>query len=201
MQHETQDGIMEWLYSALQTLAVKIGKNSHDDRQMNQKFITTQLQMEGMSRVARVEFGKSINSVVRRFDARLDGEAKDRATSYHAWAKSEGKSKVPPCLSLGPDDRNLGVGTKAEQPPVAISEHKMDMGADSISAEKEKPTQQLKTAKIPDPWGANKWGRNDWRNSMAFNWNDPSGLGKYRPTLPPKGNYAKGGIHHQCGRT
>ena len=192
---------MQRLYAALRNFTVGISKNRQGNQQMDQKFTASQQQMEGVDKVSRVEFAQSINSVVRRFDARLDGEAKDRATSYHAWAKSEGKSKVPPCLSLGPDDRNLGVGTKAEQPPVAISEHKMDMGADSISAEKEKPTQQLKTAKIPDPWGANKWGRNDWRNSMAFNWNDPSGLGKYRPTLPPKGNYAKGGIHHQCGRT
>ena len=180
-----------------------------------------QQQMEGMGKVAQVEFGESINSAVRRFDARLGDQANDHATSLNGWFKSEGMSKVHPCLSFGADGRNLGVGTKAEQPPVTKSEHKMDMGTDSISTEKEKPTQQLKTEQIPnqqlkmeqtptqklkaeqipEPRGANGCDQNDWWGSMGFNWHDPCGWGQYRPMLPPKGNYAKGESHRQRGRT
>ena len=80
--------------------------------------------MEGICKVAQVEFGKSINSVGRTFDARLGGEAKDRATSLNGGVKREGKSKVHPRLSFGADDRKLGLGTKAEQPPATKTERK-----------------------------------------------------------------------------
>ena len=121
------------------------------------------------------------------------GKANDQATSLNEGVKSGRMSKVPPCLSFGADDRNLGVVTKAEQPPVARSEHKMDMGADSISTEKGKPTQQLKTEQIPDPWGANEWGRNDWRGSMGFNWRDPIGWGAIPTNVPAKRQLRKRG--------
>ena len=70
-----------------------------------------------------------------------------------------------------------------EQPPVAKFGHKMDMAADSISTEMEKPTHQLKTEqtptqklkeyKIPGAWETNALCQNDWRNCMGYNWNGP----------------------------
>ena len=191
---------MAALYTALRNLTVRIDKNSPGIQQTDQKFIAIKQQMEGTGKVAQVEFGDSINSVVRRFDARSDGQAKDRATSLNEGIKSEGKSKIPPCLSFGPDDPNLGVGAKTEKPPWAKSGHKMDMGTDSISTEKEKPTQQLKTEQtptqklkteqIPEPWETNERIGGEVWDSIGATQTDG---GQYRPMLPPKGNYEKGG--------
>ena len=94
---------------------------------------------------------------------------------------------------MGADGRNLGAGAKAEQPPVTKTDHKTEMDTDSVSTEKEKPTQQLNTEQIPDQWKTNERGQNDWRNRMGYNWLGPRGWGKSGPTLQPKGNYAKGG--------
>ena len=91
--------------------------------------------MDGMGKASQVEFGKSINAVSRRFRAKLDGKAKDQATPLYEGVKSGRKSKIPPCLSFGPDARNLGLGAKTEQPPVAKLGHKANVGDVSISTE------------------------------------------------------------------
>ena len=64
-RNETQEGIMDGLYTALQNLAAATDKHSQGNQQMKQKYIATQQQMERMGRAAQVEFGKSINSVAR----------------------------------------------------------------------------------------------------------------------------------------
>ena len=119
----------------------------------------------------------------------MQEKSKGRAIPF----KSDVPSEFPPMFKFWADGRDLGVGAKAEQPPVTKTEHKREMVADFVSTEKENPTQQLKTEQIPDRWETNEWDQNDWWSRMGYDWLDPSGWGKYRPTLPPKGNYAKGG--------
>ena len=77
-------------FTALRNFTVEIEKNTHDNQQMNRKFVAIQQQMEGMGKEAQVEFGKSINSVALRFDSRSGGKSTDQATSLNEWVKSEG---------------------------------------------------------------------------------------------------------------
>ena len=127
------------LYTSLQKLTGEMEKNSHRNRQMGQRFINMQHRMGGIGNVAQEEYGESIGSVVRRFDARCEENAKDHATSSGVEVKSEVKPEVPPCLNIMGDDRNLGVRAKTEPPPVTKTEHKMDMDTNSISTEKGNP--------------------------------------------------------------
>ena len=70
----------------MQNLAMGIEKNAQGDQQMNQKFVAIQ-QMEWMGKAAQVGFCKTINSVSRIFDAKLDEKAMDQAKPLYEGVK------------------------------------------------------------------------------------------------------------------
>ena len=188
-RNTTQEGVGNVLFAAMRNLATKMEKNYQGNQHINRKVTSVEKQMEGIGNAALEDFNKSINSVAQFFATRLQEKAKDRAIPF----QSEVQAELPPCLNSGTDDRNSGAGAQAEQPPVTKAEHTREMNTDSFLTENGKPTQQLQTEQILDQWETNERGRNDWRRSMGFNLPDPSGWGQYRPMLPQKGNYAKGG--------
>ena len=154
--------------------------------------------MEGIGRAAQEEFNKSVISVAQGFDARMEEKAKDQTIP----SKSAVNAKLPPCLNFGADDRNLGAGSKTEKPPATQSGRKMEIGANSISTETEKPTKQLKTEQTPEQWETRAYDPNVWWGGMSYyDWFGPSEWGKSRPIPQPKGNYARGESHHRLGQT
>ena len=88
--------------------------------------------MEGIGKNAQEEFKKGTIAVSQGCEARLKEKAKEQAIPF----KIDVQAELPPCLIFWADDRNLGVGAKAEQPPVPKTDHKTEMGTDSFSTEK-----------------------------------------------------------------
>ena len=107
--------------------------------------------MEGIGKAAIEEFNKSINSVSQGFEARLQEKAKDHAIPF----KSDVQAKLPPGLNLGADGRNLGVGEKAEQPPVTKTERKREWALTLLRLKrKTDPTTQngTNTGSVENKW-------------------------------------------------
>ena len=96
----TQEGVMQELYTALRNSTAKIEADSHDNQQIDQRFIDMQQSMGRMGDEAKEEFGKSTDSVSRRIDASIAEKTKVQATSSNVEVKSEAKSKLHPRLGL-----------------------------------------------------------------------------------------------------
>ena len=105
VQNDQRNGVQDWamveLYTALRNLATRIEVNTHDNQQINPRFIDIQQRMERLSNEAIEEFGKSIGAVARKFGARFEGGTKGRATSSCLEVKSDVGPEVLPCLGLG----------------------------------------------------------------------------------------------------
>ena len=75
-----------------------------DTQQMNHKYIATQKRMEEKAREVKGDFGKSIDSATKHFEARLAEGSKSQEMAPigpSSAAKSEGGPIVPPGLKFG----------------------------------------------------------------------------------------------------
>ena len=141
---------------------------------MGQKVTELEEQMAGIGNAAQEASRESTGSVDQGFEARIQEKANGQAIPF----KSDVKSKLPPGLNFGADDRKLGVWPKTEQPPTTQEDRKMEIDNNSISTEKEKPTQHLKTEQTPEQWETSAYDPNVWRGGVNYNdWFGPSGWG------------------------
>ena len=132
-RNATQEGVITGLFPAMRKLTNQMEKDYQDKRLMSRKVTEVGKQMEGIGRVAREEFNKSMSSAAQVFEAMMKAKHKDRAIP----SKSDVKAKLLPCLNFRTDGRKLGAGAKTEQPPATQAGQKMEIDSDSISSEKE----------------------------------------------------------------